>query len=145
MTRSLHFLATALLLGSSFCAAQEKVYTPKGGARPSTGKVSITRVRLVEPQEIFDRNTSAQKLAALVKDVEKNVTKAIPADAPAFELLVTATISSGEKPKFELASRGEASEQILQSIHDALHKVADTRSAKESLRVEVHFVVGAKP
>ena len=145
MTRSSILLALLLFQLPLIAADGETLYVPEGGVKQSKGKVDVEHVRLMDPQDVFERNTSAEKMAVLIKDIEAIVTRAVPKDAAAFELLVKATLSAKERPKIDLSSNGKAPDSILQGIYDALEKTADIRSKTDTLRLETHFVIKAKP
>ena len=138
-------LLALLLFHLPLVSEGETRYTPEGGIKPSKGKVGVEQVRLLDPQDVFERNTSAEKVAELIKDIEAIVIRTVPEDAAAFELLVKATLSVKERPQIELSSRGKAPKPILQGISDALEKTADIRSKADPLRLEIHFVIKAKP
>ncbi len=82
----MHFIilicASIALLPICTGFAQEKLYTPEGGVRPSGDKVEIENLRLLASQDSFDRNIAVQKLADFARDVQKCVSQSVPVDAP---------------------------------------------------------------
>ena len=105
-------LTAALLLPFQLVAADElKIYAPEGGVKPETGKVNAKRVRLLDRQELYERNIPTEKLATLIKEVD--VIQAVP-DAPPLELLVAVRLTSTARPKFDLSSNGQVSKEVLQ-------------------------------
>ncbi len=124
--------------------AQEKLYTPEGGVRPSKDRVEIENLRLLASQDAFDRNIAVQKLADFARDVQKSVSQSVPADAPGFGLLVKVILSSDNKPKYDISSDGKATDDLLQAIYDRLQKLSDVRTKADSLPFEIHFKIKPK-
>lgn len=81
MTGSSILLALLLFQLPLIAAEGETRYMPKGGVKQSKGKVGVEHVRLLDPQDVFERSTSAEKMAVLIKDIEAIVTRAVPQDA----------------------------------------------------------------
>ena len=74
------FCAGILLLPMRPSFAQEKLYTPEGGLRPSKDRVEIEGLRLLAAQEVFERNVAVQSLADLAKDVQRCISESVPAN-----------------------------------------------------------------
>lgn len=117
---------------------------PKGSVAPKD-KVEMESVRLLAEQPLFDRNVPVEKLATFIKSAQDRISAAVPKTAPAFELLVQVTLSAAARPKFEMSSKGNAPEKLLQAIYDSLGKTTDLRSKADSLPFQMHFVIYEKP
>jgi hypothetical protein len=141
----IYIFAALLLCSAPAVSAQETTYTPRGGVRPSTGRVEIESVRLLAQQDLFDRNISVEKLAAFTHAMQQSVTRAVGRRPEVLDLRVRVTVSPKAAPKFDIASQGDAPEELLQRIYDDLQKVPPVRSTADPLPFEVYFRVKAKP
>jgi hypothetical protein len=129
-----------------FCAgARAEVYYPKGGVKPSKGKVTSESVVLVTPQGVIARNTTAEHLATFIRRIDECVTRNVPPDAAPFHLRVTATLSPHAKPKLNLSYQENPPRKILQAISDGLDKLPDMRVKTDPVVFEVYFTIRAKP
>jgi hypothetical protein len=129
-----------------FCAAaQAEVYYPKGGVKPSKGKVSSESVVLVTPQDVIARNTTAEHLATFILGVDRCVARNVPANAAPFHLRVTVTLSPHAKPKLDLSYQENPPRKILQAISDGLEKLPDMRVKTDPVVFAVYFTIKAKP
>jgi hypothetical protein len=123
-----------------------KTYTAKpAGTVAPQGKVDMESFRLLAEQPLFDRNVSVDKLAAFIKSAQDRISAAVPKTAPRFELFVQVTLSAAARPKFEMSSKGDAPEALLQKIQDSLAATPDLRSKVDALPFQMHFMVREKP
>jgi hypothetical protein len=120
-------------------------YEPEGGVKQSSTKTEVESVRLLAAQDLFSSNITVENLAAYSQKVKESVIATIPNDSPAFELVVQITLSATAKPKIELSSSGNPPAKLLQSVYENLQKQPDTRSKTDSLPLQIHFVIHAKP
>ncbi|MEY2564207.1 MAG: hypothetical protein QOH88_2400 [Verrucomicrobiota bacterium] len=126
--------------------AKWRNYTAEPSGTPAPeGKVKMGTVRLLAEQALFDRNTSAEKIAEFIVAAHKRISAVVPKTAPAFELLVQFTLTAQARPKVEMSSKGDASQKLLQAIYDSLAKATDLRSKKDALPFQVQFSVRDKP
>ncbi len=117
---------------------------PPGTPAPE-GKVKMGTVRLLAEQALFDRNTSADKLAEFIKVAWDRVSAAVPPTAPAFELLIQITLTARARPKIAMSSQGDAPQKLLQAIYDSLAKTPNLRSKKDALPFQLQFFIRDKP
>lgn len=135
------FLFTILLVSlcSPVSALEMKLYTPESDVR-----VDVKAVRLLAAQDVFSANIPNAVFSAFIENAKKSVIGCVQEDSPAFELLVQFTLTSGAKPKFELSSHGNPPKILLQAIYESLQKLPDTRSTKDPLPFQIHFVIKAR-
>jgi hypothetical protein len=130
---------------ASACLARGEIYTPKGGVRPSKGKVDIELIRLVTDQDVIGRSISVERLTGFMKLAEKSVAHSVPPDASPFRLRVLVTLSPGAKPTFHLKCDNRSVPQnLLQKVYDGLQKLPDIRSKTNLVVFEIDFVIKAK-
>ena len=126
--------------------AKWRNYTAEPSGTPAPeGKVKMGTVRLLAEQELFDQNTSAEKIAEFIVAAHKRISEAVTTTAPAFELLVQFTLTAKARPKVQMSSKGDPPQKVLQAIHDRLAKAPDLRSKKDALAFQVEFSSAKSP
>src|SRR5262245_35499758 len=125
--------------------ANWQTYTadPPGTPAPK-GKVEMGPVRLLSEQQLFERNSSAEKLVSFIKAMMDRVSAAVPKTVHGSELLVQVTLTARARPKIEMASKGGPPKKLLEAISDSLAKAPDLRSKKDPLLFQVEFIIHDK-
>lgn len=127
--------------------ADWRTYSPTNQPATNTppSRVQNQGVRLLSTQDEFSRSIDVSELADFIRKTEQAVESSLGATNGAFELAVQTKLTKDKKPFFEMASKGDASQDMLQKIYDGLRKLPDYRSRKDDLKYEVRFAIIKKP
>jgi hypothetical protein len=111
----------------------------------STNRVQKQGIRLLSTQEEFSRSIDVSELADFIRKTEHAIDSSLGATNDAFELVVQTSLTKDKKPFFEIASKGNVSQDVLQKIYDSLGRLPDYRSRKDNLKYEVQFTIAREP
>jgi hypothetical protein len=107
----------------------------------ATNRVQKQEVRLLSTQEEFSRSIDASELADFIRKTESEIESSLGGTNEAFELVIQTQLTKDKKPSFEMASKGNVSEDLLQRISDSFQKLPDYRSQKDDLKYEIRFTI----
>ncbi|HTR40863.1 MAG TPA: hypothetical protein VMH87_04545 [Pseudomonadales bacterium] len=113
--------------------------------KASTNRVQNQGIRLLSTQEQFSRSINVSELADFIRKTEHAIDSSLGATNNAFELVVQTTLTKDKKPFFEMASKGDVSQEMLQRIYDNFGRLPDYRSREDDLKYEVRFMIAKKP
>lgn len=153
-------LAPPLLLLAAPVPAQEgqtyhnpvdqKAYTAPGGwrsyspdtpAQPSTQKVDLENVRLLQDQNEMAARTSVPDLAAFIQRAQAAAAAVFARYDKAAALLVQFTCTPG-KHVVQIASQGKPPQELMEAYYD---KLAALEPLKVSGEVKFQFLLNVRP
>jgi hypothetical protein len=120
--------------------ADWKTYQPKGDGVAHKGRVMNAGVRLLNSQDDFEQNTTAQELAKLIGYIQENLTKQAEISSEGGEVLLQITLSKETRPQFKMSFQGSLKQELLQRFYDSLSAI-DLKTKKDTVTLQVHFVV----
>ena len=118
-----------------------KSYAPDTPAPPSTEKVDLENVRLLQDQEEMAARTSVPDLAAFIKVAQAAASGVFAHYDKAASLLVQFTCTPG-KHVVQLASQGEPPRELLEAYYD---KLVALEPLKVSGEVKFQFLLKVRP
>jgi hypothetical protein len=118
-----------------------KTYAPDTPAPPSTKKVDLENVRLLQDQEEMAARTSVPDLAAFIKVAQVAASAVFAHYDKAASLLVQFTCTPG-KHVVQIASQGEPPQELLEAYYD---KLAALEPLKVSGEVKFQFLLKVRP
>ena len=118
-----------------------KSYAPDTPASPSTEKVDLENVRLLQDQEEMAARTSVPDLVAFIKLAQAAASGVFARYDKAASLLVQFTCTPG-KHVVQIASQGEPPQQLLGAYYD---KLAALEPLKVSGEVKFQFLLKVRP
>jgi hypothetical protein len=122
--------------------ADWKTYQPNSPAKQSDDHIQAGPVRLLAEQSVYEENITTDELVAVIKETEKLLHSAGPGKDENFNLMLQITLSADVKPKVEFATKGQASKETLEAIHDTLKKLSDIRSKKDAIAFQLQYTFG---
>jgi hypothetical protein len=126
--------------GKSY-SADWKIYSPQKPAPEIPKYVQMEGARLLTEQAIFAENIKVDVLSDFIKATQSNIQTSVGKPSSDFSLLIQTTLSKDQKPKFEIASKGDVSKEALQKISDGFSSLPDLRSKTDSLVYQVQFSI----
>lgn len=117
--------------------------------RPDTlhkrvGRTALQYVALLSEQDAFEREMGAHSLAALCKRIEDRVRGVVEADTGTYDLIVEVTVRPHGQPSFQLATKGQALDEELHRIHDALGAQSAVNTRGAELKFQMVFRIGGE-
>jgi len=110
--------------------------------RQQVGRTKLDHVRLLSEQDAFEREVGVDPLVYLCKSIDSTVSDVAESGTASYELLVEASLSPDGRPRFQLASRGQAPDEELQRIQDALNLLPPLNTRGAELRFQMVFSIG---
>lgn len=120
--------------------ADWKTYTPEGGIRNQSARVTNAGIRLLNTQEDFERNTSAPELVKLVGFIHETLAQYAQQYDEGGEILLHITLNQEGKPQFKMSFQGNLRQAFLEQFYKSL-SVIEFHTKKETVTLQVHFVV----
>jgi hypothetical protein len=118
-----------------------KTYAPDTPAPPSTEKVDLENVRLLQDQEEMAARTSVPDLAAFIKVAQAAASGVFAHYDKAASLLVQFTCTPG-KHVVQIASQGKPPQELLEAYYD---KLVALEPLKVSGEVKFQFLLKVSP
>jgi hypothetical protein len=148
-------IIVALLLTASFVSAQTeyknpvdgktykadwKTYQPEGGVKAQDGRVVNTGVRLLSTQDEYEKNTSAEEIAKLVRRMQEVLAEKASEYPESGEMLVQIELSNTSNPKFKMSHKGSLKQEYLQIVYETLSKI-QFKTKISTVSLQVSFLV----
>ncbi len=126
--------------GKSY-SADWKTYSPQKPSAKVPQYMHMEGARLLSEQAVFDKNININDLSNFIKATQSNIQTSLGKPSSDFSLLIQTTLSKDQKPKFEIASKGDVPKETLQKISDGFSSLPDLRSKTDSLVYQVQFSI----
>ena len=127
--------------------ADWRTYSPTNppATNAPVGRVQKQGVRLLSTQEEFGRGIDVSELADFIRKTEQVIDTSLGVTNDTFELVIQTRLTKDKRPFFEMASKGNVSQDVLQKIYKSFGRLPDYRSRADDLRYEVRFTITKKP
>lgn len=107
-----------------------QTYSPEGGVLPSTEKVVLDSIRLLQAQEEISSRTTVEELSSFVKLAQDSASEVFAHYEKPATLLVQFTCTP-QKHVVDIAYQGEAPPDLLQAYYDKLKNLKPLRVSDE--------------
>ena len=132
--------------GKSYRADWRTYYpTNQPATNAPVSRVQKQGVRLLSTQEEFSRSLDVSELADFIRKTEQAIGTSLGATNDTFELVIQTRLTKDKRPFFEIASKGNVPQDLLQKIYESFGRLPDCRSRADDLRYEVRFTITKKP
>jgi len=120
-------------------SAEWQTYQPQGRHGGDPARRTLSHIRLLNEQRLYEGEVGIQRLAEFCKAIEAVVNRLGNKGASKYQLLIEVTVSPKKPPSFQMATQDEAQQDGLQAIYDELVKLDDLRSREAELRFQMQF------
>ena len=118
-----------------------QTYAPGGGVKPTTEKVDLDSIRLLQSQDEIASRTSVQELAGFIDRAHKAAAEIFGTYSKPAVILVQFTCVPGRCPP-SIASQGDPPDALLQAYHDKLLTLQPLNCSGE---VKFQFTLKVRP
>ena len=112
---------------------------------PSKSKITLESVSPWMDNRLEIDPASEQRLGEFIREIERFVAQAVPNDAPAFDLRVSATLTSTERPRFETSASLSAPTPVYDRIYQNLPNLPLPPWNQGRLSVGLEFKISGIP
>jgi hypothetical protein len=122
--------------------AEWRDYRSENPRSETQTRTILDHVRLLSEQSAFDRDLGIQPLAHFCKTIEAAVHEIVDVGTTSYDLLIEVSVTAERHQSFRMTTQGEAPQDELQRIYDALIKLPAVNSRGADLKFQMYFKAG---
>ncbi len=104
--------------------ADWKTYSSESEVKNANERVVTDEIRLLSPEDEFEKNTTAEELVAFIDFIDKALEISVENSKDSGSIILQVTINHRMPPKYQIAYEGSLEQEILQKFYDEISKLS---------------------